>query len=57
MNDVVVPNTSLRDMFAGQIYAAMLVAPKQAGVPREEKVEMARSAYQHADALMLARQG
>ena len=45
----------LRDWFAGQMLAAILVAPKQAGVPRQDPDEMALSAYQYADAMIKAR--
>ena len=45
----------LRDWFAGQVVAAMIIAPKQPGVPRQEMDGMARAAYEYADAMMKAR--
>jgi len=47
---------TLRDHFAGQILAAMLIAPKQPGVARMEMDGMAKSAYEFADALIRARE-
>lgn len=44
-----------RDDFAGQIFCAMLIAPKQPGVSRLEMEDMALSAYGYADALLRAR--
>jgi hypothetical protein len=46
---------ALRDWIAGQMMAAILVAPKQPGVPRMDKHEMAASAYEYADAMISAR--
>ena len=45
----------LRDMFAGQVLAAMIVAPKQPGVSRLEMDDMAKMSYQYADAMLRAR--
>ena len=45
----------LRDWFAGQMMAAILVAPKQPGVPRQDADDMALSAYEYADAMLKAR--
>jgi hypothetical protein len=44
-----------RDDFAGQIFCAMLIAPKQPGVSRLEMEDMALSAYGYADALLRQR--
>jgi hypothetical protein len=49
------PITTLRDTFAGQILAAMIIAPKQPGVSRLEMDAMAQSAYDYADALIRVR--
>ena len=49
------PTTELRDLFAGQVMAAMIVAPKQPGVTRLEMEDMAKMSYQYADALLKAR--
>ena len=46
---------ALRDWFAGHVVAAMLVAPKQPGVPRNEMEGMAKAAYEYADAMIKAR--
>ncbi len=46
---------SLRDLFAGQMAAAFIIAPKQAGVARPDMEELARMAYEQADALIKAR--
>lgn len=46
---------SLRDYFAGQIAAAILVAPKQPGVVKPDIHVLARMAYEQADALMKER--
>lgn len=62
MTDARTPTTppatgiALRDHFAGQILAAMLIAPKQPGVARMEMDGMAKSAYEFADALIRARE-
>jgi len=48
---------TLRDMFAGQMAAAFIIAPKQAGVARPDMIELARMAYEAADALMKVRGG
>ena len=45
----------LRDMFAGQVLAAMIVAPKQPGVTRLEMDDMAKMSYQYADAMLKVR--
>jgi len=45
----------LRDLFAGQVLAAMLVAPKQPGVTRLEMDDMAKMSYLYADAMLKAR--
>lgn len=50
-------NITLRDWFAGQIVAALLIAPKQPGVSRAEPDGMARMAYEQADAMLKARAG
>jgi hypothetical protein len=49
------PAIDLRDMFAGQVLAAMIVAPKQPGVTRLEMDDMAKMSYQYADAMLKAR--
>jgi hypothetical protein len=46
---------TLRDQFAAQILPAMLIAPKEPGVPRLKMDAMAVSAYAFADAMMRAR--
>lgn len=46
---------SLRDWFAGQILAALIVAPKQPGVSRQEPEAMARTAYEQADTMLKVR--
>jgi len=45
----------LRDLFAGQILAALIVAPKQPGVTRLEMDDMAKMSYLYADAMLKAR--
>jgi hypothetical protein len=45
----------LRDLFAGQVLAAMIVAPKQPGVTRLEMDDMAKMSYQYAEAMLKAR--
>jgi len=45
----------LRDMFAGQVLAAMIVAPRQPGVSRLEMDDMAKMSYQYADAMLKVR--
>lgn len=47
---------ALRDHFAGQAFAALLIAPKQPGVARMDTDAMAKSAYDYADALLRARE-
>ena len=47
--------TTLRDQFAGQVLAAMIIAPKQPGVSRLEMDDMAKSAYLYADAMLRVR--
>ena len=49
------PSPTQRDEFAGQIFCAMLIAPKQPGVSRLEMEDMALAAYGYADALLRAR--
>ena len=49
------PSPTQRDEFAGQIFSAMLIAPKQPGVSRLELEDMALAAYGYADALLRAR--
>ena len=49
------PSIELRDLFAGQVLAAMLVAPKQPGVTRLEMDDMAKMSYLYADAMLKAR--
>ena len=46
---------TLRDHFAAQILPAMLIAPKEPGVPRLKMDAMAVSAYAFADAMIRAR--
>lgn len=46
---------SLRDSFAAQILPAMLIAPKEPGVPRMKMDQMAVAAYEYADAMLRAR--
>lgn len=48
---------TLRDQFAGQMAAALIIAPKQPGVSRPELAELARMAYEYADMLIKARAG
>lgn len=48
-------NITLRDWFAGQIVAALIIAPKQPGVSRPEPEGMARMAYEQADAMLKTR--
>jgi hypothetical protein len=43
---------TLRDQFAAQILPAMLIAPKEPGVPRLKMDAMAVSAYVFADAML-----
>ena len=50
-------DTAVRDLFAAHIVAALIVAPKQPGVPRLEGDALARQGYQMADAMMRARAG
>lgn len=45
----------LRDLFAAHIVGALLVAPKQAGVPRLERDAVARQAFELADAMLRER--
>ena len=45
----------LRDWFAGQVMAAMIIAPKQPGVSRLEMDDMAKMAYEYAEAMLKAR--
>jgi len=45
----------LRDWFAGQVLAAMMIAPKQPGVSRLEMDDMAKMSYQYAEAMLKAR--
>jgi hypothetical protein len=47
--------TSARDLFAAHIAAALIQAPKQAGVPRLERDALAKQAFEFADAMMRAR--
>jgi hypothetical protein len=49
------PSIELRDLFAGQILAALIVAPKQPGVTRLEMDDMAKMSYLYADAMLKAR--
>jgi hypothetical protein len=49
------PAIALRDLFAGQVLAAMIVAPKQPGVTRLEMDDMAKMSYQYADAMLKVR--
>ena len=55
MADIAPPSPTQRDEFAGQIFCAMLVAPKQPGVSRLEMEDMALAAYGYADALLRQR--
>jgi hypothetical protein len=50
-------DAAVRDTFAAHIVAALIVAPKQPGVPRLEGDALARQSYQIADAMMRARAG
>jgi len=45
----------LRDFFAAHLAAAIVVAPKQVGVPRPDMVAMASQAFEFADAMMRVR--
>ena len=47
--------TSPRDLFAAHAAAALIQAPKLAGVPRLDRDAMARQAFEFADAMMRAR--
>jgi hypothetical protein len=49
------PSIELRDHFAGQVLAALIVAPKQPGVTRLEMEDMAKMSYLYADAMLKAR--
>lgn len=51
------PTMSLRDLFAAHIVAALILLPKQAGVPRMDKGAFAKEAYELADGMLLARGG
>ena len=57
MNPADTLTPSLRDLFACQILPAMLIAPKEPGVPRNKMDQMAVAAYEYADALLKARGG
>ena len=46
---------TLRDYFAGQIAAALLIAPKQPGVIKPDMAVLSRMAYEQADALLKER--
>ena len=46
---------NLRDYFAGQIAAALLIAPKQPGVLKPDNALLAKMAYDLADHLILER--
>lgn len=46
---------ALRDSFAGQVLAALIIAPRQPGVSRLEMDDMAKLSYQYADAMLKAR--
>ena len=46
---------ALRDMLAGQVLAALIVAPRQPGVSRLEMEDMAKMSYQYADAMLKVR--
>lgn len=46
---------SPRDLFAAHVAAALIQAPKQAGVPRLERDALAKQAFEFADAMMRAR--
>jgi hypothetical protein len=56
MSHVPAASATLRDTFAGQIFCAMMIAPKVPGVSRLEMDEMAKAAYECADALVKARE-
>jgi len=45
----------LRDYFAAHLAAAIIIAPKQVGVPRPDLEAMAGQAYQFADAMLRVR--
>ena len=55
MSSTVPTTPTLRDQFAAQILPAMLIAPKEPGVPRMKMDQMAVAAYEYADALIRAR--
>lgn len=45
----------LRDFLAAHLVAAIVVAPKQVGVPRPDMEAMSRQAYEFADAMLRVR--
>jgi hypothetical protein len=47
--------SGLRDLFAAHVVAALIVAPKQPGVPKLEGDKLAVQSYEIADAMMRAR--
>lgn len=49
------PVIGLRDYFAAHLAAAILVAPKQVGVPRPDMEAMAGQAFEFADAMLRVR--
>jgi hypothetical protein len=49
--------SGLRDLFAAHAVAALIVAPKQPGVPKLEGDKLAQQSYEIADAMMRARGG
>ncbi len=49
------PGIGLRDFLAAHLAAAIVVAPKQVGVPRPDMEAMAAQAYDFADAMLRVR--
>ncbi|KFN43900.1 hypothetical protein [Arenimonas oryziterrae] len=45
----------LRDWIAAQVIAALIIAPKQPGISRQDMDGMSRSAYDYAAAMIRAR--
>jgi len=53
--DAPASGVALRDFFAAHLAAAIVVAPKQVGVPRPDMEAMASQAFEFADAMMRVR--
>lgn len=49
------PGIGLRDYFAAHLAAAIIIAPKQVGVPRPTMEAMAGQAFEFADAMLRVR--